>query len=178
MKKNESQWLNEFKEFLNTEGEEVPPHVSQNILNYVKKELNPPIYKIFNKLLIIHIPVAFLSFLICDQFGMGPFQTDFSLMKYFMYFGHSICMFLCGLFFVSSSILASSFILSPDELRMLKKNSYIHSLLLSSFSIGSFLIFGANITLSIGLIWLFGATLGGVFSSQVIYFMRLKRPHS
>ncbi len=175
MKQDKTMWFKDFKDFLDAEEVQVPAEVSQRILKYVRGELNPPIYKVFLKLLIVHIPVAFLSLLICDQFGMGPFQKNFSLMQYFMHFGSSVCMFLCGLFFISSSMLVSSVILLPEELRMLKKKSYIHSLFLSLFSIGSFLIFGAQITLSIGFLWILGATIGGIFSSELVYFLRLRK---
>ena len=175
MNRKEQEWLEDFKSFIDGDEIHVPQELSKNVLSYVRNKLNPPIQQIFAKLVAIHIPIGFLSLLICDQFGMGPFQTNFSLKQYLMYFGHSTCMFLCGLFFVSTSIFVSGLFLRPEELKMLKQKSYLHSLLLSLFSINSFLMFGAEVTFTIGVLWVVGAILGGILSSYLIHYLRVKK---
>lgn len=169
MKPSERQWLEDYHDFLNTEETPVPPELSHRVLALIKRRMLPSVSQIFIKLLMLHIPIGILSLLVCDQFGMSPFETNFSLARYFMYFGHSFCMFLCGLFFIGGSVLISGFILKPHEVKALRKKSYIQSFFLAGISYGSFLMFGAEITLSIALVWLLGAILGGIISSEIVY---------
>lgn len=169
MKPSEHQWLKEYHDFLNAEEVPVPPELSHRVLNLIKNRMLPSVSQIFFKLLMLHIPIGILSLFVCDQFGMNPFESNFSLAHYFMYFGHSFCMFLCGLLFIGGSILISGFILSPHEVRALRKKSYLQSFLLAGISYGTFLMFGAEITFSIVLVWLLGAILGGIISSEVVF---------
>lgn len=169
MKPSERQWLEDYHDFLNTEEVPVPPELSHRVLTLIKRRMFPSVSQIFIKLLMLHIPISILSLLVCDQFGMSPFERNFSLYRYFMYFGHSVCMFLCGSFFIGGSILISGFILRPHEVRALRKKSYIQSFFLAGISYGSFLMFGAQITLSIALVWLLGAILGGMISSEIVF---------
>lgn len=169
IKPNERQWLKNYHDFLNTEDITVPPELSHRVLKLIKKRMQPSVTQIFVKLLILHVPIGILSLYVCDQFGMSPFETNFSLARYFMYFGHSFCMFLCGSFFIGGSILISGFILKPQEVRILRKKSYIQSFFLAGVSYGSFLMFGAEITLGVALVWLLGAILGGIISSEIVY---------
>jgi hypothetical protein len=99
---------------------------------------------------------------ICNQFGITPFQTGFSLSDYFMKFGHSTCMFLCGVLFLSLSLLICRSLVLPEELRVLRKNVWLQVFGLSMISLGVFAAFGAHITLAIGVLWLTGAMLGGI----------------
>jgi len=169
MKPSERQWLQEYHDFLNAEEVSVPPELSQRVLKLIKSKMLPSMPQIFVKLLMLHLPVGILSLFVCDQFGMSPFDTNFSLARYFMYFGHSFCMFLCGSFFIGGSILISGFILNSHEIRALRKKSYIQSFFLAGISYGSFLMFGAEITLNIAILWLLGAILGGIISSEMIF---------
>jgi hypothetical protein len=173
MKPSERQWLEDYHDFLNTEEVPVPPELSHRVLTLIKRRMLPSVSQIFIKLLILHIPIGILSLFVCDQFGMSPFDSNISLYHYFMYFGHSVCMFLCGSFFIGGSILISSFILKPHEVRALRNKSYIQSFLLAGISYGGFLLFGAEITLSIALVWILGAILGGILSSEVVFRFRL-----
>ncbi len=169
MKPSERQWLEDYRDFLNTDEVSVPSELSQRVLKLIKNRTLPSISKVFFKLLILHIPMSVLSLFICDQFGMSPFESNFSLARYFMHFGHSVCMFLCGLFFIGSSIFISGFVLKPHEVIALRNKSYIQSFFLAGISYGSFLMFGAEITLSIAIVWFLGAIFGGMISSEVVF---------
>ncbi|MCB0392920.1 MAG: hypothetical protein KDD25_00080, partial [Bdellovibrionales bacterium] len=98
-KNSEKEWLNDFNEFVNSEGVEVPSGVTDRLFLKVRSDLNPSSWLVFFKLLGIHTVVGTLSLAICNQFDLNPFRTGFSLSDYFMKFGHSTCMFLCGLIF-------------------------------------------------------------------------------
>ena len=110
----EKEWIEDFQEFVRSESVPVPESVSKAILSRISKDLNPSPWIIFIKLLGIHAVVGTLSLAICNQFGINPFSTEFSLSDYFMKFGHSTCMFLCGVLFVGSSLFVSNSLLRPE----------------------------------------------------------------
>lgn len=166
---SEKEWLEEFKEFVNSgEGVEVPTALSDQVLQYVHKSLNPSPWIVFSKLLGIHAVVGTLSLAVCDQFGLNPFNSGFSLSEYFMKFGHSVCMLLCGFLFISLTLVLGRLILPPEEIKIFKENVFVQIPILSALSLGAFMIFGAEVVLSIGLLWLLGAIVGGLVTARVI----------
>lgn len=172
MKLNEKEWLEEFKEFLQAEGSSVPKEVSESILSRVRKDLNPSAWMVFAKLLGIHGVLGTLSLAICSQFGLNPFNTNFSLSEYFMKFGHSACMFFCGVLFIGLTVLLGSFLLRREELLVLSRNSPLQIFGLSVFSIVAFIGFGAEIVLGIGVLWFVGAMIGGLVAAKAL----IRRP--
>lgn len=157
----EKEWLEDFQEFVRNEGALVPDEISQTVLDRVRHELNPSPWLVFSKFLGTHAVVGTLSLALCDQFGISPFQTGFSLSDYFMEFGHSTCMVLCGVLFVGLSVLLCRAWVSPEDLRVLKKNAWLQVSGISMLSLGIFAAFGAEITFAIGVLWLIGAMAGG-----------------
>ncbi|MBK7842924.1 MAG: hypothetical protein IPJ71_04400 [Bdellovibrionales bacterium] len=157
----EREWLEDFSDFVSSEGTSVPDNVSQNILSYVHRELNPSAWFVFAKLMGIHSVVGTLSLSICEQFGMSPFSTGISLTEFFMRLGHSICMALCGFLFVGLSVALAFFMLKSEELSVLKKNSWIQIPSLGLLSLAVFIGFGAEMVFGIGFLWFIGAMLGG-----------------
>lgn len=166
--KSEKEWLDEFKAFIQAEGTPVPRDVSENILNKVRKDLNPSAWMVFAKLLGIHLVVGTLSLAICNQFGLNPFGTSFSLSEYFMTFGHSTCMFLCGVLFIALTIILGKFVLRREELLVLSKNAPLQVFGLSIFSLAALIGFGAKVVLGIGILWFVGAMIGGLVMTKVI----------
>ena len=166
MKLNEKEWLEEFKEFVQTEGTLVPKEVSESILAQVRKDLNPSAWMVFAKLLGIHAVVGTLSLAICNQFGLNPFHTNFSLSEYFMKFGHSTCMVLCGVLFIALSIILAHYVLRREELRVLSRSALLQVIGLSVLSMAAFIGFGAEVVLGIGILWFAGAMIGGVAAAK------------
>lgn len=164
----EKAWLDEFSEFVKTEGAPVPEQLSKKILNTVYSSLNPSAWIVFLKLLGIHSIVGTLSLAICNQFGLNPFQTNISLSEYFMSFGHSVCMTLCGVLFVGLSATLAALFLRNEEVRVLRKNLLIQVFVLSSASLAVFIAFGAEVALGIGVLWLLGALLGGIIPVLIL----------
>ena len=167
-KSSEKNWSEDFQEFIEIPTEAPSVDISNQILSKIQNELNPKPQIIFLKLLGIHSIVGTLSLMICNQFDMNPFNTSFSLSNYFMKFGHSFCMFLCGVLFISFSIIASGFLLRTEEVRILRKTSYLQVFALSCISLGVFAALGSDIALTIGILWFIGAQLGGLLSSRLI----------
>jgi hypothetical protein len=163
----EKEWVKDFQEFVQNEGTAVPEEISSSILSRVRRDLNPSAWIVFAKLLGIHSVVGTLSLAICSQFGIDPFHTGFSLSEFFMELGHSVCMALCGVLFVTLSIVAARQFIQPEELRVLRKNAWLEIFGLSSISLGVFAALGAEITLLIGAVWLAGATIGGVTAVMI-----------
>jgi len=168
MKITEKEWLEDFKEFVQSDGVPVPREVSENILKRVHADLNPSAWLVFSKLFGIHLVVGTLSLAICSQFGLNPFHTDFSLSEYFMKFGHSTCMVLCGVLFIGLTIILGRLFLRREELLVLSRNAPLQVFGLSVLSMAAFIGFGAEVVLGIGILWFLGAMLGGVVAAKAI----------
>ncbi len=166
-KRNENELMNEFREFVRSESS-VPKELSEKILNFVRHDLTPSAVFVFTKIVFIHLFVGTLSLAICDQFGINPFNTSFSLAHYFMKAGHSFCMTLCGFLFLGLTTIASWFILSRTEFLVLKQNTFLQVFFLSLLSLGFFLLLGVKIVFSAAAFWLFGALLGGVLIIYIV----------
>lgn len=160
-KRNENELMNEFSEFVASEST-VPKELSDKILNFVRRDLTPSSIFVFTKLFFIHLFVGTLSLAVCDQFGVNPFNTSFSLAHYFMKAGHSFCMTLCGFLFLGLTTIVSWFILSKTEFLVLKQNTFLQVFFLSLLSLGFFSLLGAEIVFSSVIFWLLGALLGGI----------------
>lgn len=168
MKITEKEWLEDFKEFVQSDGVPVPKEVSENILSRVRADLNPSPWMVFAKLLGIHLVVGTLSLAICSQFGLNPFHTDFTLSEYFMKFGHSTCMVLCGVLFIALTVMLGRLVLRREELLVLSRNAPLQVFGLSVLSMAAFIGFGAEVVLGIGILWFFGAMLGGVVAAKAL----------
>lgn len=167
-KMTEKEWLKDFQEFMESDGAPVPQDISQKISRRIYKALNPSAWFVFVKLLAIHSVVGTLSLAVCDQFGMNPFNSGISLAHFFMKFGHSACMVLCGFLFVGLSVSLASLLMNFDEWKVLRKNLPVQIFALSMLSLGMFLAFGAEIVFGIALLWLAGAMVGGVVPTFIL----------
>jgi len=169
LKLREKVWLEEFREFVQSEGSAVPAEVSERILREVRAQLNPSAWTVFAKLLGIHGVVGTLSLVVCNQFGLNPFHTEFSLSEYFMKFGHSTCMVLCGVLFIGLTVTLGHLVLRREELLVLSKNAFLQVFGLSVFSLVAFIAFGAEIVFGIAALWLLGAMVGGILASRLLF---------
>lgn len=157
----EKKLVQDFSTYSQSEGDDIPHGVAEKILQDASRYLTPRGTVVFIKVFILHLIAGVFSLIVCDQFGIRPLDIGFTLSQYFMTFGHSVCMFLCGLVFLSTSMLVALVVLRQEEILVLKKNSWLFLLTLILFSLGFFLIFGADFVLSFTLLWIFGAFLGG-----------------
>ena len=160
----EKNWLKEFNEFMECDSATVPHHLSKTIIASIQRDMNPSAWTVFSKLFAVQIIAGTLSLLVCNQFGINPFQTGFSLSDYFMKFGHSTCMLLCGFIFLSVGISASRLFLRSEEFQVIKKNSFLQIFCLSLLFLGIFAVVGAELTFTIGVMWVLGALLGGLLA--------------
>lgn len=165
----EKEWAEDFRDFVNSQGEPVPEELSQKILRRVHLDLNPSAWLVFLKMLGIHAVVGTLSLAICDQFDLNPFRTEFSLSQYFMKFGHSACMVLCGVLFIGLSILLAGIVLRKEETRVLAKNAPLQAFGLGVLSLAAFAALGAQVVLWFGTLWLVGAMIGGIGTAKIVF---------
>lgn len=168
MKFTEKEWLEDFKEFVQAGGVPVPRDVSENILKRVRSDLNPSAWIVFSKLLGIHLVVGTFSLAICNQFGLNPFHTNFSLSEYFMKFGHSTCMVLCGVLFIGLTVTLGQLFLRREELLVISRNAPLQVFGLSVLSMAGFIGFGAEVVLGVGILWFIGAMIGGIATAKML----------
>jgi hypothetical protein len=142
MKTTEKEWLEDFKEFVQSEGAPVPQDISDNILNRVRIDLNPSPWMVFAKLFGVHLVVGTLSLAICSQFGLNPFHSNFSLSEYFMR--------------------------RREELLVLSRNAPLQVFGLSVLSMVAFIGFGAEVVLGIGILWFVGSMFGGIVAAKTM----------
>lgn len=165
------QWIKEFQEFSEAKPDAV--QVPTSLFSKIQKRLFPNPWKVFGKISLIHGVVGFLSLALCTQFGLNPFNTEYSLAHWFMETaGHSACMVFCGIFFVSMTYLLSNILLNLEELEAIRKFEWLQVGILSLASLAAFHFFGGEIVLTFGLLWLVGAFIGGLLSIEGSYFLR------
>lgn len=167
-----NEWLKDYEDFLNNDTQP-STELTQRVVGKIQKLLNPSQFVVFAKILGIHILIGTLSLAICNQFGLNPFNTEFSLSDWFMKMGgHNICMVFCGIFFISLSVLASGILLTLEEVAALRRHEFLQTLTLGVVSLGFLILFGAEVALGIGLLWLAGACLGGIAASETLWRIR------
>lgn len=162
-------WLHEFQEFMVVESSPPPKGLTDQISAKILSDLNPSPWKIFFKLGLIHTLVGSSTLLICPQFGVGP---GMELMKYLMKLGPHVCMFGCGVLFLSVSILVSVFVLRSEEIRAFRKTRLLQLPVLGLASMGVFLCFGAQIIAELALVWILGSVLGALGSFELGWILR------
>jgi hypothetical protein len=163
-------WLNDYQEFIESEKVEVPVAVQTTTLFKIKTMLNPGALIVFLKVLAIHMVIGFLSLSVCHQFGMNPFNTERSLDNYMMSFGgHYFCMFGCGVLFVSLSLLSAGYFLTIEEVKALRRTEVLQILVLGMISLSLFMVFGVELAAGIAAIWLLGALLGGLITTESMW---------
>ena len=170
-KNNRPSWENEFAEFLSIEPEQVPHSVSENILSQIQSELHPSAMKVFGKVLFIQFAVGLITLLFCPQFGIS-LTSSHGIMPYLMKFGDTVCMLGCGGLFTALSFLVASFALKPEEVRSLRKHEVLQLVSLATLSLGAFVCVGGEVVLTLGLIWILGAVIGGVATLETGWILR------
>ncbi len=147
----------------------------QKIFAVVDNDLRIFPYPLLLKIVIIHLFVGTLTLLFCPQFNVSPLAGSMGLMPLFMAFGHRICAFLCGAFFLGSSAIGLHLFLKPGEALYLKHRRYR---IYSGLAFGSLAVFIVLNELSLHswdytLIWL-GACVffASVLTSGMNYFSR------
>lgn len=163
-------WGKEFGEFL--ECEELAPSASLNhaVSRMVIRDLFPSPYKVFFKLLFITALAGPLSLLVCPQMGLGHEHSP--LMHLFMQFGPTACHAACAAFFSLVCLTSASFVLRPEELRVVRQNTPIFAAATAAVSLFVFLCATPLLVSTIIVVWFFGAVVGGITGIRVADYTR------
>lgn len=165
-------WHNEFLEFLRAPAVQPPQWLSERILAFVHAALNPSPWAVFSKLALIQVFTGALVLSICPPFGINLGILGHGMMHLFMRFGEEVCAVACGALLTISSALVASIVLRPAELRVIRRNELLQFLTLSLVSLGGLICMGASVILGFGLLWLLGATMGGLVTLEICCFVR------
>lgn len=166
-----SNWTTEFVEFVSSPSIEPPRRISEDVFTNVKRALNPSPFKVFIKISLIHLVMGTLTLLLCPQFGVSPFK-GIGLMAIFMHLGSIGCTISCGALFLGTSMLTASLLLRPEEIKILRKGTIFHLLVLSLFSMAILICARAEIILGVGATWLLGSILGGASTLELGWMIR------
>lgn len=169
----DQQWLEEFSQFVHSDSSVVPSHLTERVQGKMKPLLQPNSFSVFGKVLGIHLGVGLVSLAFCHQFGLNPFQTEFSLDNWFMKVGgHNFCMVACGFLFVALSLLAANYWITIEELKALKRTGLLQALSIGLVSLALFYFFGGEMMLGMAGLWLLGGLLAGFLANQVSWKVR------
>lgn len=147
--------------------DQIPASLNEKILKDIKSRLNPDLKMIFLKLFAVHLITALITLAICPQFGFQTFKSHINLMELFMKLGNHFCNFACGVFFTATSVFIALFIISRDELRVLRHHRFTAVLLLVLVSIGFFAIMNSQLFFELSLLWILGASSGTLLTLEI-----------
>jgi hypothetical protein len=164
-------WAREFQDFVSAEAIAPPVQLSDKFISKVKAELDPSNWHVFSKLALIHFVVGALMLTICPQFGISLFD-GMGLMALFMRYGETVCTIACGVVFLGGSALAASFVLSPEEIRKIRKTEVLQLGVLALLSVGVFICLGATVVATLGVAWVVGSTVGGLATFEMGWRVR------
>lgn len=161
----------DLSEFIGADEVSPPNALSRILSERIAAELNPPPSGVFMKLALVVALAGSATLLICPQFGLGT-SVGIDLMRYFMRFGHAFCQVACGVIFIGTSFLVTSFILRPEELKVLRENRFLQVAAVSGLSLAAFICFGTGTYFSMTLLWFLGAMFGGLACFEAGYTVR------
>ena len=143
----------DFQSFITTTDAKTPKDLSDKILLSIKHQLNPAKKYVFFKLLSIQAFIGLITMLFCPQFELS-LTNNYEAFHYFhRTFGHYGCMAVCGSIFLGSGAIFASYLLSREELLVIRDTKYLFNFAISGIAITLFLIFGAKVYLDLTLIW-------------------------
>ncbi|MBI3295936.1 MAG: hypothetical protein HYZ71_14515 [Deltaproteobacteria bacterium] len=131
----------EFQFFLQAPEEAPSLAVSETVQRLVYQAIYPSVWRVFGKLVRIHIFSGAVTLFFCPQFGVGPIG-GMGLMHLFARWGHSVCSLLCGGLFLGITSLMARFLLNRDELRVARRAALWQMTLLVTLSIAVLMLIG------------------------------------
>ena len=174
----EDKYQKDFLDFMNSQDIGPPDALSQDIIKYVHKDLNPSHLSVFLKLLGIQGFIGVITLIFCPQFNLS-LTNNYELFHYFHYnFGKSICMIICGSIFMGSGAVFASYILKPYEIRKIRKSEVLYYFSLTSIALLSFIILGAEVYLNLAGLWFVGSGVAGILLFEMNVNMRFRYAHN
>lgn len=153
----------------------IPVSIETRILSDIKNRINPNLKIIFLKLFVVHLFTAIVTLSFCPQLGFQTFPSSINLMHVFMNLGQDFCNLACGTFFTATSIAVALFMISRDELRVLRHHRVTAVLSIVLSSIGFFVIMNPPLFFELSLLWISGAIIGAGLTLEVGTKLQLVR---
>lgn len=151
----------DFESFVNDPAETAgSSFVLSKIHSQLQKELPSP-WSVATKLGVAHLLGSFVTLMSCSQFGVQLFFDGGGLMHYFMKVSPQFCNTLCGALYLSISFMMARVILKRDEWLMIVRSRTLSIASLALVSLGGLALASHEVTFEAGILWLFGAALGG-----------------
>jgi hypothetical protein len=162
----------DFQQFQETSNIAASNTIKKNVLNHVKKDLNPGHSLVYSKLLAVHAMIGSLTLLFCPQFSLS-LTHQFHLFHYFHHtFGKYVCMFICGTIFIGSGAVFAAYILKKSEVRLIKETKWLYYTSISMVAVLSFMLLGADVYLPLATFWFAGASTSGIVLFDLNYRLR------
>ncbi|WP_413944605.1 hypothetical protein [Bdellovibrio sp. HCB-162] len=137
---------------------------SSFVLSKIHEQLQnelPSAWTVATKLGFAHLLGSLVTLMSCSQFGVQLFFDGGGLMHYFMKISPQFCNVFCGALYLSISFLIARMILKRDEWLMILRSRVLSISTLALVSLGGLALVSHEVTFEAGLLWLFGAALGG-----------------
>lgn len=146
----------------------MPFALKEKIKNDIHQRLNPSWTKVFMRLALVQFFASFFVLLICPQFNLGFFPHSF-LGHIFMSWGDFACNLACGAIFIGTGMFIALFVLTNDEIRVLRSKSLPSFSLLSVASLLAFMVFGVQFQFVLFFAWLLGALVSAIVGLEVYW---------
>lgn len=157
---------NDFTIFSEETSERGSDLILQRIHSQIALE-KPTLRKVALKIGAAHLLGSFVTLMACSQFGVRLFFEGGDLMHLFMKVSPLLCEAMCGALYFVLSILAARFILTAEEWIQVQKSRTLLIASLALVSLGAFSLVSHEVNFETGLMWFFGAALGGELISVV-----------
>lgn len=160
----------DFESFASDPSPKAPSAILNRIQTQLEKELPSP-WKAARGLGLAHLGSSFLTLMACSQFGVRLFFDGEGLMHYFMKISPTFCMSFCGALYLATTVLLARLFLTHDEWNLILRSRGLSIASLALISLGGFSLVSHEVNFETGLLWFFGAALGGELVTYV------KSPH-
>lgn len=164
----------ELNQFLSAPEVAPPISVRETVLARVSAQLNPSSQSVFLKILGIHAIVSLFTLSICSQFGIQSIKIYDAMDSMMEVVGHTYCMAGCGVLYLGVSAFSLSFLLRSEEIKVIRRHSFLQFACLVGISLGAFLCLGAEVLLLPAALWIVGSLLGGITSLELGWMIRSK----
>lgn len=157
----------DFESFVN---EPADTSASSIVLQKIHREIAehlPSRWKVASKLGVAHLLGSLVTLMSCSQFGIQLFFDGGGLMHYFMKINPSLCYTFCGALYLSISFLFARILLNHEEWLLILRSRALSISSLALLSLGGLALASHEVTFEAGILWLFGAALGGEFVTLI-----------
>lgn len=169
----EMQTLQEFCEFVEVEPVVPSSAVDAQIVNRVKRDLQPSLGWLYAKFATIEAGAGVATLFFCPQFGFAPGGHNAYLHALHEQTGFFTFYLICGVLFVVLGAAMSTLLLGYHELKAIRTSKYLYCLIFGVVAFLSFFVAGGEILwLSAGP-WILGAFLGNLLGIGVVTRVRL-----